>query len=345
MILHDYYEMLRDGDTTHLKDLVDTSFYGVRTYDERTIYERSELITYIGDNPIQDVKILSIREDHGDYHYDLVLTDHAGTYDCVAKADVTDGRIVKLYETIRTDKTRIVCECAYDGSSFFGYQRQPNHHTVQQAIEEAITKALQLEDDVTIHASGRTDRGVHAVKQVFHFDVDTVIPVDKMRMVINSYLPDSIHIHALQAVDPTFHSRYDVKTKEYRYKINRKWYDPIQRHYEWHTTIDDVERLREELTAAIGTHDFRTFTTATDVEVSVRTIHTIRVVEDGDHIWIAIRGDGFLRYMVRYLVGAAVAIANGRLDTTMHELIQARDVDLLKDKAPATGLYLSDVTY
>lgn len=345
MILHDYYEMLISGDTSRFDERIDSSFYGVRMYDETTIYERSKLLEYIHNNPIQEVEITSVRSDGDTYHYDMVLTDEMADHACVAKAEVKDGRIVKLYETIRTDKLRIVCECAYDGSSFYGYQRQPKHHTVQQTIEEAVTKALQLNDDVTIHASGRTDRGVHALKQVFHFDVDTVIPIDKMRMVINSHLPDSIHVHALKAVEPTFHSRYDVKAKEYRYKINTGRYNPIQRNYEWHTTIADMERLRSELAMAIGTHDFRTFTTAGDVEQSVRTIHTIRIVEDGEHVWIAIRGDGFLRYMVRYLVGAAVAIANSHLDMTMSDLLEAQDVDLLKDKAPATGLYLYDVTY
>jgi tRNA pseudouridine38-40 synthase len=163
-------------------------------------------------------------------------------------------------------------------------------------------------------------------------------------MILNTYLPDSIYIKSTEEVDCTFHSRYDVKEKEYMYKINTIQYDPIQRNYEWFVPNLDIEKLNMDLQEIVGTHDFTSFTKTT-TKSTIRTIHNVSIKVENNYLYIHIKGSGFMRYMVRNIVGVLVAINKGKLKYSIKELIEKKDVNTLNDKAPASGLYLYNVKY
>ena len=260
----------------------------------------------------------------------------------ISKILIKDNLIYKVYETKATDLRRIKCVISYDGSSFFGYQKQFNQRTIQGTIEETFERIFKQK--IAIHSSGRTDRGVHANNQVIHFDITMNIPVKNIKKLLNNYLPKDIYIKEVIEENQTFHSRFDVSKKTYCYKINIKEYLPYNRNYEWHISTLDIEKYKESLSAIVGTHDFTSFTKTTTA-TTLRTIYNIEVVQSNDYILTYITGNGFLRYMVRNIIAAAVNISNCKLKYTMEYLLTSKDVTLLKEKAPASGLYLDGVEY
>jgi tRNA pseudouridine38-40 synthase len=225
---------------------------------------------------------------------------------------------------------------------FNGYQKQPTKNTVQDEIELAIYKATKSK--CIIHSSGRTDSGVHAYNQVFHFDIDSKIPDDKFKDVLNSFLPDGIYIKDSIQVHETFHSRYDIEYKEYVYKINKKEYDVIMRNYEWYPGIVDYTVFKNELKSIIGTHDF-TSLTKTNEKSNVRTIFDISFVENDHYIYTYIRGNGFLRYMVRNIIASAIIVAQNKTSLDLLGIINKKDNNILKDIAPSGGLYMNKVKH
>ena len=153
---------------------------------------------------------------------------------------------------------RIMCRVAYDGTLFNGYQRQPGQRTVQGEIEAALEKICKV--PITIHSSGRTDTGVHAYGQVFHFDSDNKMDGTRYVRALNSMLPEDIYVLDSQEVHPEFHSRYHGKIKEYRYKLSLNTYNPMKRNYVYyHRRPLNVEKMQEAMTYLLGTHDFTSF--------------------------------------------------------------------------------------
>ncbi len=249
-----------------------------------------------------------------------------------------------MFETIKkVGYTRIRCTVTYDGSTFSGFQRQPDLMTVQGEIEKALFYLTK--EEITIHSSGRTDKGVHAINQTFHFDTLSKIEPNDFARVLRSYLPDSIYLKSSEKVHATFHSRYDSYSKEYVYKLNLGEYDPIQREYEWNVNDIDVVLLKKELSSIIGTHDFTSFTKTKEDKIMTRTIFDINVEEKGDYLYISIIGSGFLRYMVRYIIGTVVEIAKGNTKETLIDFINYKNSSEVKWKAPSSGLYLKEVIY
>lgn len=342
--LNRYYKAWENKDIKAMKKVLHPQLFGIRTYLETVYFDCSEIIGDVLYSPIVNVKLIVQEQIARVVKYTLVIKDTRGSYDVVAKAIIKDKKIYKIYEEIKKDTTRLRCECMYDGSSYSGYQKQVREKTIQQTLEEAFVEALHLKEPPIIHASGRTDKGVHAMKQVFHTDINTQIPIDKMQLILNNHLPDSIYITSCKEVDQTFHSRYDIVSKEYRYSINTISYNPIQRHYEWFVPHLDLAKFKKALQEVVGTHDFQSFTKSTD-KSTVRTIEKITYIEDENHLYVHITGSGFLRYMARYIIGAAVQISQGKLPYTMKELLVKKDPALLQEMAPASGLYLYDVTY
>ena len=198
---------------------------------------------------------------------------------------------------------RIKCTVAYDGSPFAGYQVQPGKRTVQLEIEKALS-AIHKGDQVKITASGRTDAGVHAKGQVFHFDTVLSIPQEKWPTVLNSKLPPEIVVTSAEEVEEGFHARFSAVKKEYRYSVYQtKTADPFKRdfalHYPFPLNIEEMRRAAEFL---IGEHDFTSFCSAkTEVEDKVRTIHSIEIEASEEEITFSYIGNGFLYNMVRIL--------------------------------------------
>ena len=338
-IIKKYYLAWETNDLELLKSVVTTPIFGVRTYLEEKLFTNEELHMTFNSNKLKTVEILSYKSDKEVTKLELKIDDIPVS----ARIVIQDDKVYKVYEIVKTNMRRFKCVCSYDGSPFSGYQKQLNAPSVQETIETAIQKAFK-QDNISIHSSGRTDKGVHAINQIFHFDIETSIETDRIKMILNTYLPDSIFVKSTEEVDCTFHSRYDVKEKEYMYKINTKEYDPIQRNHEWFVAGLDIAKLNKDLREIIGTHDFTSFTKTT-TKSATRTIYNAFVTEEKNYLYIHIKGSGFMRYMVRNIVGVLVAINQGKLQYSIKELIEKKDVNTLNDKAPASGLYLYNVNY
>lgn len=237
--------------------------------------------------------------------------------------------------------------CSYDGRDFCGWQIQGNKRTVAGEI----TKALQAfhKETVFVVGASRTDKGVHALGQVFHYDSNLAMSTQQYLIALNGRLPGDIHIIEISEVDNDFHARYSVAAKHYRYIINNGDYDVCAIHYQWQVLDKlDVKQMIEAAKIFEGTHDFSTFcaTKKTERANQVRTIYSLTVKEEGSLIYLDFHGKGFLRHMLRMLVEVLVEV--GRNKITFAEvvaLLAAQDKNICGYNAPAGGLYLVRVEY
>ncbi|MGN7471732.1 tRNA pseudouridine(38-40) synthase TruA [Brevibacillus sp. SAFN-007a] len=242
---------------------------------------------------------------------------------------------------------RLRCVLGYDGTDFSGFQVQPDQVTVQGEIEAALKRITG--EEIQIHGSGRTDAGVHARGQVIHFDTNSHIPLDKWRFVLNNQLPDSIVIRSVEEVSESFHARFDVKVKEYRYCIDNNPVADVFRHrYADHIRFPlDVEAMQQAARHLVGEHDFTSFCSAkTFVEDKVRTLYSLTVERSGGEVWVTCRGNGFLYNMVRIIVGTLVEVGQGkRHPDELKQILAARDREMAGKTAPAKGLTMWEVVY
>ena len=235
----------------------------------------------------------------------------------------------------------------YDGTNYCGWQVQKNGTSVQQKLEEAVSAAVGT--PTAVHASGRTDAGVHALGQVAHFDACCDIPADKFFYVLNTRLPDDIRIVRSWEARPDFHARFDAKGKHYRYVIhNSRCKSALNRLYSMYVPVPlDVERMKEAAAYMEGTHDFSAFCAAgTDIKGTVRTVYSVAVKKDGEYILIDVTGSGFLYNMVRIMAGTLIAMGKGKLTPReVGEAIAAGDRTLAGATAQPQGLFLVEVFY
>jgi len=242
---------------------------------------------------------------------------------------------------------RLKLTVQYDGTDFAGFQRQPDAVTVQQVLEECIGEALGHE--VRVLAAGRTDAGVHAIGQVVALDTDAAIPVEAVPVAFTSKLPDSVAVVAAEEVQPSFHPRFDARSKRYVYRIvSRPVRSPFLGRYAWCVR----HSLTAEMMAAAaghiqGRHDFRSFCAAgSDVETFERQVTRVEVARDGDLVEVWIDADGFLYQMVRIIVGTLVEVGRDRMaPETVAQIIEARDRTKAGPTAPPQGLCLVRVEY
>ncbi len=236
----------------------------------------------------------------------------------------------------------------YDGSNYHGWQRQKNGLSIQQVLEEKI--AVMTGESARVIGSGRTDAGVHALGQVAHFRTGSSIAAFSLRNGLNSLLPADIAIRDLREMDASFHARYDAKSKIYLYRIHNRPVRPaLFRHYAWFVPVRlDLGMMRESASLFEGTHDFSSFcSTHTDAPDRIRTINGIRIEADASSlIRIEIEADGFLRYMVRGIVGMLVDAGRGkRTLPELRQIMEAKDRRCGGITAPAHGLFLKEVRY
>lgn len=239
---------------------------------------------------------------------------------------------------------------SYDGSKYSGYQKQPKGRTIQGELEKALKK-INSNKVVSVSASGRTDAGVHALNQRAHFDLNNEIEESRLKTSLNGLLPNDIYVKSVEKVSDDFHARFNVRAKEYIYKINMGEYNPIELDYVYQynnkLNVAEIERALKYLE---GTHNFKSFTKANDEkEDYVRTIiktNVIRNTKDINKITISILGTGFMRYMVRNIVGLLIEIGEGkRKSEDIFGILEAEDRTKAGKTAPASGLYLKDVYY
>ena len=245
-----------------------------------------------------------------------------------------------------TCKFKLIIE--YDGTDFCGWQRQKHDPTIQGAIEAALRQMTRTA--VTVHGSGRTDAGVHALGQCAHFSCPTRLGPQDFLKGLNSMLPDAIVIRSCEAVAADFHARFDVRHKTYHYRIlNRPQPAAVGRQYAWHIRRPlDLEAMAAGTAHLVGRLDFKAF----ENSGSPRP-HTVRHVmrarwrrSADDHLTFEIRADGFLRFMVRNIVGTLVAVGMGQIKPEAVDAIrQAGDRRQASATAPPHGLFLVKVAY
>lgn len=236
---------------------------------------------------------------------------------------------------------------SYDGSKYYGYQKQPNKNSIQAEIERVLT-LINSNNKVKINASGRTDSGVHALNQKAHFDLIKEINCEKLRNSINKMLPSSIYIKEIKETEEDFHARFNVFKKEYTYKINVGEYSPIDCNYIYQYNKPlDIKKMQEASKYMIGEHDFTSFTKKNEEKESfIRNIYSINIENINDIMSITFCGSGFLRYMVRNMVGTLIEVGNGlRKPKDIQKILRAKDRTKAGITAPACGLYLSNVFY
>ena len=242
---------------------------------------------------------------------------------------------------------------SYDGSNFKGYQKQVKERTVQGELESALTK-INSGIAVSVSASGRTDASVHAYNQKAHFDMDAIIDVNKLKHSLNGLLPEDIYVRGIAVVENDFHARFNVKAKEYIYKINLGGYNPIERNYIYqYNKRLDIPEMERALKYLEGEHCFKAFTKVSkddnEKEDYVRTIIQATLVRDSKNInkiTISFLGTGFLRYMVRNMVGLLIEVGEGKIKSEdVIEILKSKDRTKAGICAPACGLYLNDVYY
>lgn len=241
---------------------------------------------------------------------------------------------------------RLVVE--YDGTNLSGWQRQPNGATVQQHLEEALAKLLTHE--VRIAGASRTDAGVHARGQVACFHTERTIPLHGIRRGLNSMLPASIAVRVVDEVADDFHPRFSATGKHYRYTIYRaaerspRWRDRAWHHPE----VLDVGAMAEAARSLIGEHDFAAFRAAgCAAKTTVRRIDAIDIHEPGeDLVVIDVRGNAFLRNMVRIVVGTLAEVGRAyRERTQVAEILASKDRTRAGITAPPQGLELVEIRF
>ena len=242
---------------------------------------------------------------------------------------------------------RFLIKFCYDGTNYNGFQKQPHKETIEGKLEEALTK-VNANKKTKVCATGRTDKGVHALTQYAHADLDVNITENKLKRALNSHLPDDIHVIETKQVDDNFHARYNVKQKEYQYLINTGEYNPIDRNYIFQYNHElDLESMKQTIDVFEGTHDFRAFVTENkDKENCIRTITNATIEQQGDIIIINFRGDGFLRYQVRNMVGILIRVGEKKLTRRqVEEILDSCDRTKSGKTAPPQGLYLTRIMY
>lgn len=239
---------------------------------------------------------------------------------------------------------------SYDGTMYKGLQKQPGEKTIQGELEGVLTK-INGNKEVSLSATGRTDAGVHALNQKAHFDLDKEYELSKLKDSINKMLPDDIYVKNVERVDDNFHARFDAKAKEYIYKINMGEYNPLEKNYVYqYNKRLDVAEMERALKYLEGEHNFKSFTKSNDeIEDYNRIIiqaTLIRDVKNVNQIVISLMGNGFLRYMVRNIVGLLIEIGEGkRKSEEIYDILQAENRDAAGKTAPPNGLYLKDIFY
>jgi len=339
-----YFSAWESKNIDLLKQVLTPGDFGIRTFHKEVVFDIEHLSNVLLDSNVIHVDILNITELTNQIIVEAIYTMVDHKEHISIKFTFISGKIFKVYEVVKdTSVRRIKCVVSYDGSMCFGFQRQPNFTTVQGTLEQALKEITN--EDITIHASGRTDRGVHSLNQVFHFDTQSKINPSTFYQVLNKHLPEWIKVKTSTQAHATFHSRYDVKTKEYMYLLNLNSFDVIKRNYEWYPGTFNKEVFCEELHQLLGTHDFASFTTTNAGFSTKRTIFSVRCDEVDGVLRIYIKGNGFLRYMVRNIVVACMLIAKGKVSYNIKDLLEAKDNTILKDIAPSSGLYLYEVNY
>ena len=239
---------------------------------------------------------------------------------------------------------RYLLTIKYDGSKFNGFQRLKNNDSIQKKLEEALS--LVLKKEVQVKGAGRTDRGVHALGQCVHFDADLNMDLKKLKFVLNNLLKPYISVIQVREVANSFHARHSVKKKLYSYHINIGEYNPLIADYIYQPTGKlDYKSLKKACKLFEGKHNFKNFVSGKRDNYE-SNVFKVKVLKYGDFIKIEFYGQGFYRYMVRSMVGAALEVAKGNsLLEDLKDMLNHTEICKTMPIAPANGLYLEKIWY
>lgn len=244
---------------------------------------------------------------------------------------------------------KILLTVSYDGTNYAGWQRQKNAYTVQEALENALSRVFG--QNVTVIGAGRTDAGVHALAQKAMVTqcVDTKIPLEKIPYVINSFIGDDIRVAQAEAVPDGFHPLVHAVKKTYEYKIfSARFMNPLLRNYAYFTSRPlDIENMRQACAFFLGEHDFKAFyASGGHVKTTLRTIYDMKISEADGLVTISITGNGFLYNMVRIIAGTVLMVGEGKFKPEeVAAIIASCDRTRAGVTLPAAGLTMTDVVF
>ena len=235
----------------------------------------------------------------------------------------------------------------YDGSKFCGWQIQHGQPSVQSAVEQAFSNIANHK--VSVHCAGRTDTGVHACGQIFHFETENQRTEYSWVMGANSKLPEGVTVIWTKEMDQSFHARFSAISRTYRYIILNRRMRPsyLAKKVSWYIRDLDVQRMNSAAQSLIGTHDFSAFRSShCRSKVAQRSILVLEVNRKNDWVWIDIEANGFLHHMVRNIAGVLLAIGSGACELDwIIEVLNSKNRTKAGVTAPADGLYFVSASY
>lgn len=306
-------------------------------HDDFLVFDKENVIKYLNENK-HLLSGFSLEEKSNNkmvYGYNLLGNP--------VKVGYFNGKIQRIIiKTINYSKKRMKITLSYDGSNYHGFQIQTGKKTIQGELSKLISEVNNQE--ILVQGASRTDKGVHAHKQIVHFDDFSDLGTDEWKRFLNHRLPEDIYIKSIELMHPLFHSRYDVVQKEYVYKIKLGDFNPFLVRYTWHQEYLDFVRLDDQLKKIIGTHDFTSFSKGAKGDRH-RIIYDSGYKMDDEILEIHIIGNGFLRYMIRLIVNHCINYATKKTDKDILDIINEKSRKSTKDMAPSSGLYLHDISY
>lgn len=242
---------------------------------------------------------------------------------------------------------RIALGVEYDGSHYYGWQAQTGLRTVQQMLENALTKVADQE--ISIVCAGRTDTGVHATNQIIHFDCEKARTIRGWVHGANSFLPKDICVKWGRDMPDEFHARYSALSRSYRYVIYNSSIRPalLRSHVTWQYRQLDETLMQEAAQFLLGENDYTSFRSVEcQSKTPMRHVHHLQVQRKGHLVIIDINANAFLHHMVRNIAGVLIAVGSGKKPVTwVKEVLEAKDRRLGAETAPPYGLYLVSVIY
>jgi tRNA pseudouridine38-40 synthase len=240
---------------------------------------------------------------------------------------------------------RYFIEFSYNGKAYHGWQFQPNAISVQQVLEEALSKMLRSK--ISVMGAGRTDAGVHASQMFAHFVVDDGFDIDSIIFKLNCYLPNDVAIINIFEVNEKAHARFSAKSRTYNYRISNKK-NPFASDLAYHIYFSlDVEKMNEACAILMQYKDFQCFSKSnTDVKTYNCDIKEAFWKMENDELTFTITADRFLRNMVRAIVGTMIEVGLGKMEVhQLHDVIKSKDRSEAGYSVPANGLYLTKIVY